>query len=294
MILPQFVSLLCKSSIQAVFYYFFYTMSELEPEQPNLHPNIEPKAESSDGDDNPNSWLAGFVDILTDPTALALRLVRFPARIIAFASLLITFVSVGASYVYSTNGGISEQMYKMQAETVERVMRKQGVADGQIEQELDKIRERLQFSFVRTMGISIIYVMISLFLFGFLFWMLQRLFNSEPPPVLIVIGLANYGASISALGIIATCLMQFASNSLMISLSPTAFMSLENMTNPAMVQFWARLNPFTIWEYVVVGIVVARHVGMSRTQGIGIGATALVIVLSFTGAFAWMSGKLVG
>jgi hypothetical protein len=236
MILPQFVSLWCR---KLFLYYFFCAMSELEPEQPNFSaPNIEPKTEQPDDTDQ-NSWLGGFVDILTDPENLALRLVRFPARIIAFASLLITFVSVGASYVYSTNGGISEQMYKMQAETVERVMRKQGVADGQIEQELDKIRERMQFSFVRTAGISIIYVMISLFLFGFLFWVMQRLFNSEPPPVLVVIGLANYGASISALGIIVTCIIQFASNSLMMSLSPTAFMSLENMTNPAMVQFWA-------------------------------------------------------
>jgi hypothetical protein len=260
-------------------------MSELEPEQSNL--------ESSEDTDQ-NGWLAGFVDILTVPEELALRLVRYPARIIAFASLLITFVSVGATYLYSINGGISEQMYRMQAETVERVMRKQGVADGQIEKELDNIRERLAFSFVRTMGISIIYVMISLFLFGFLFWILQRLFNSEPPPVLVIIGLANYGAAISSIGIIVTCLIQFATNSVMTSLSPTVFMSLENMSNPAMVQFWARVNPFTIWEYLVVGIVVARHVGMSRVQGIGIGATALVIVLSFTGAFAWMSGKLIG
>ncbi len=238
------------------------------------------------------SWLQGFADIIMQPEELATRLVQYPGRIIAFASLLLTFISVGASYLYSVNDGISGQMYKMQAQTVERIMRKQGVAEGQIEQELEKVRERLEFSFVRTLGISIIFVMISMFLFGLLFWILQRLFNSEPPPVLAIIGLTNYGASIASIGILVGCMIQFAGNSMFLSLSPAAFMDLSE--NPAMLQFYGRINPFTIWEYIVVGIVTARHVGMSRTQGIGIGATALVIVLMFTGIFAWASSKLVG
>lgn len=263
---------------------------------------IDPETEPSSTPDNsdnteapelsPNSWLQGFLDIITSPQELALRYVQSPGRIIAFASLLLTLVTVGATYMYSINDGISTQMYTMQAQTVERIMRKQGVAEGQIEKELDNVRERLQFSLVRTLGVSIIFVMISIFLYGFLFWILQRLFNSEPPPALVIIGLVNYTASIAALGIVVNCLIQFASNSMYISLSPAAFMNVSD--NPSMLQFYGRINPFTIWEYLIAGVVTARHVGMSRSQGLGIGVTALVIVLMFTGAFAWASGKLMG
>ena len=268
---------------------FLVFMADLEQSSPESLGNTDAPNEQADGT-NDNSWLAGFLDIITAPEELATRYVRSPGRVIAFASLLLTFVSVGATYLYSLNDGISSQMYSMQAQTVEKIMRKQGVAEGQIEQELEKVRERLEFSLVRTLGVSIIFVMISMFLYGFLFWILQRLFNSEPPPALAIIGLVNYGASIAALGILVNCLIQFATNSMFISLSPTAFIDLSD--NPAMVQFYGRINPFTFWEYIVAGIVTARHVGMSRKQGIGIGVTALVIVLMFTGAFAWASSRL--
>jgi hypothetical protein len=258
---------------------------------PYQDPNGNSVASAENGNAE-NSWISGFIDIITAPEELAMRYVRFPGRIIALASLLLTFVSVGATYLYSINDGISAQMYTMQAQTVERIMRKQGVAEGQIEQELDKIKKQLEFSLVRTLGVSIIFVMISMFLYGLLFWILQRLFNSEPPPTLAIIGLVNYTASIAALGIVVNCLIQFATNSMFNSLSPTAFLDVSG--NAAMVQFWGRVNPFTFWEYIVAGIVTARHVGMSRTQGIGIGVTGLVIVLMFTGVFAWASSSLFG
>jgi hypothetical protein len=64
--------------------------------------------------------------------------------------------------------------------------------------------------------------------------------------------------------------------------------------DPYLLQFLGRLNPFTIWEYIVVGIVVARHIGLSRAQGIGIGGTALGITLIITGGFAWAMSALMG
>jgi hypothetical protein len=86
--------------------------------------------------------------------------------------------------------------------------------------------------------------------------------------------------------------MQFAANSIAASPSPTLF--IDAAESPYLLQFLGRINPFTIWEYIIAGIVIAKHVGMSRTQGIGIGATALAITLMLTGCFAWAMSSFMG
>jgi Yip1 domain len=242
--------------------------------------------------DDGKSWLAGFVDVLTAPETLALRRVTNPGRVIALAALLITFASVGVQYLYSVNDGIRGQMYTMQAKSVEKIARKQGVSDAQIEQQLDAIRERQTFSFVQTLGVSLIFAMLGVFLFGLLFWIMQRLFNSEPPPVAVIIGLVNYTASIAVLGAVLMAFMQFAANSITASPSPAFFVNA--VENPYLMQFLSRINPFSIWEYVVAGILTARHVGMSRTHGIAIGATAFAIVLIITGGFGLFMANMFG
>jgi hypothetical protein len=249
-------------------------------------------AEAANEENFSVSWLQGFLDIITAPEELASRLITHPARIVIFAALLLTFASTGVQYLYSINDGISRQMYEMQARGLEKMAEKQGVSEAQIEEQLEKIREQQAFSLPRTLGVSLIFTLLTVFLFGFLYWILQRLFNSEPPPVMVIVALANYGASIACLGALVTALMQFAGNSIGFAPSPTLFINATE--DPYLLQFLGRLNPFTIWEYIVVGIVVARHVGLSRAQGIGIGGTALGITLIITGGFAWAMSALMG
>ncbi|MCU0425948.1 MAG: YIP1 family protein [Candidatus Kapabacteria bacterium] len=254
--------------------------------------STSPDKASNDEASETTSWLSGFVDIITAPAELALRHVVYPARVIVFAALLSTFAATFVQFLYSKNDAIQDQMYAMQARGFEKMAQKQGVAEGQIEEQLDKLRKEQEFSLPKTLGVSLIFTLLSVFLYGLLFWILQRLFNSEPPPVSVIVALTNYTASISVIGFIITAFMQYAANSIATSPSPTLFINATE--NPYMLQFLGRINPFTIWEYLIAGFVVARHVGMSKTQGYAIGATALVITLMLTGGFAFAMASFLG
>jgi hypothetical protein len=242
--------------------------------------------------DEHKHWFSGFVDVLTAPETLAVRRVESPGKVIALAALLITFAAVGVQYLYSINDGIRGQMFTMQAKSIEKIAKKQGLTDSQIEEQLEQIRERQKFSFVQTLGVSLIFKLLGVFLFGMLFWIMQRLFNSEPPPVVVIIALVNYTASIAVVGSLVMGCMQFAANSISASPSPALFVNAED--SPYLMEFLSRLNPFTVWEYVVAGILTAKHIGMSRTHGIAIGATSFGIVLIITGGFGLFMSKMLG
>lgn len=254
--------------------------------------NEEQLSPTSETEESPLAWLSGFLDIITAPEELAARHVLYPARVIVLAALLLTFASTFVQFLYSRNDSIRQQMFTMQAQGFEKMAHKQGLAEGKIEEQLDAIRKQQEFSLPRTLGVSLIFTLLSVVIYGFLFWVLQRLFNSEPPPISVIIALANYTASITIIGYVITAFMQYAANSIATSPSPALFINAAE--NPYLLQFLGRINPFTIWEYLVAGIVVARHVGMSRGQGLGIGATALAIMLMLTGGFAWAMASFMG
>jgi hypothetical protein len=250
-------------------------MSEQEqtPQPPIESSTNEPATEESR-----YAWLQGFVDIITAPEDLARRLVRSPGRVVAFAVLLYTFVGVGVQYLHSINDGIRGEMYTMQAASIEKIAAKQGLKDSQVDEMLENTKKNLDFSATRNIAIMFPFAFLGVVLIGWLFWLVQRLFNSEPPPAFAIIGLAAYGTSISALGAVLSGLMQFAGNSLVVA--PTlAFLALPIQDNAGVFQFLSTFSLFTVWEYLVVGIVVARHVGMSRNQGLTFGGAVLAIRL---------------
>lgn len=250
-----------------------------------------PKDFSDEAPDT-TSWLSGFVDIITAPAELALRRVVYPARVIVFSALLITFAATLVQFLYSKNNAIRDQMFAMQARGLEKMAQKQGIAEGQIEEQLEQLRKQQEFSLPKTLGVSLVFTLLSAFLYGLLFWVLQRLFNSEPPPVSVIVALANYTASIALIGTLITAFMQYGANSIATSPSPTLF--INAVDSPYLLQFLGRINPFTIWEYLVAGFVVGRHVGMSKTQGFAIGITALIITLMLTGGFAYAMSSFLG
>ncbi|MCS6809518.1 MAG: hypothetical protein RML40_11460 [Bacteroidota bacterium] len=237
-------------------------------------------------------WIIGFIDIIAAPKELALRHVVYPARVIVFAVLLITAASTLVQFMYSRNSAIQEQMYQMQARSFERMAQKQGVSEAQIDEQLDRLRKELEFSLPKTLGISLIFTFLTVFVYGMLFWVLQRLFNSEAPPVSVIIALVNYTASIEVIGSVVIGLMQYFANSIAVSISPALLIDASD--NPYLLQFLARINPFTIWEYLVAGFVVGLHVGMSRVQGLSIGAAALLLSLMFTGGFTYAMSRIMG
>ncbi len=253
---------------------------ELTPESSN--------ADSAELQETPSNtpWLQGFVDIITNPEDLALRVVQSPARTIVCAILLFAFSMVIIQYLQAANDGIRQQNFTLQSQFIEKRMVKAGLTENQIEEQMDKVREGLNFSFVRALGIGIPFGLISVFIFGTMFWILQRLFNSEPPPAFAIIALVSYGTSITALGILLTGLMQYAGNSLY--MSPTlAFLAQPIAEHPLLYQFLVGISIFTLWEYAVVGIVVARHVGMSRNQGLAFATAALTFRCLVLGLIPW-------
>lgn len=238
------------------------------------------------------SWLQGFVDIITSPVELALRHVVYPARVLVFAVLLYTFVGTAVQYLYSINDGIRAELYEIQASATEKVATKQGLSDSETEKMLEDIKKNLDFSPVRAIGFTLPLAFLGMILFGWLYWLMQRLFNPEPPPVIAIIGLASYGTSITALGSLLSGLMQFAANTTLAA--PTlAFLARPLAEHASLYQFLSTFSLFTLWEYLVVGVVVARHVGMSNNQGLAIGATVLIIRL-LLGLIPWAIGKAFG
>ncbi len=260
-----------------------FEQASATPAAATTHESTEPTA----------SWLQGFVDILSAPEDLAGRMVTYPARVIVFSLLLFAFSSVAVQYLYSLNDAIGQQMFSMQSSRLEEMAKKMRWSDNQLEEQLDNIRAALKFSFVKNLGIGIPITLVSTFLFGGMFWILQRLFNAEPPPLVIIVALASYGMSITVVGMIATGLMQFAGNSLVVAPS-AAFLAQPINDHPLLFQFLSGLTLFTVWEYLAVGVVVARHVRMSRTQGLAFGATALIIRSIVFGGVPWIISLVTG
>lgn len=239
------------------------------------------------------SWLRGFVDIITDPEELASRRVLYPVKVISFAILLYALAGVGITYLQLSNDVLREQRTIMVVKPMESRLQRAGVPESKIEEQVEALRDNMQFQFVRTLGISVVSGVIAIFVLGSIFWILQRLFNPEPPPFSVIVSLYSYSTSLTFLGYMITGLLQYAGNSLVMAPN-LSFLAMPMAEHANVFQFLEALTIFTIWEYIVVGWVVGRHIGMSRQKGMMIGATALLIRCCILGGGVYMVTALFG
>lgn len=262
----------------------------LVPEQGNIPQ--EPIAENQEPETH-YSWLRGFIDIITDPAELALRRVMYPVKIISFAILLYALAGVGITYLQLSNEVLREQRTALTEKPMVQRMQKMNVPESKIEEQVEVLRENMKFSFVRTLGISVVIGVLAIFILGSIFWILQRLFNPEPPPFSVIVSLYAYSASLTVLGALLTGLLQYAGNSLVIAPN-LSFLATPMSENPNLFQFLEPITLFTVWEYIVVGWIVARHVGMSGQKGIMFGVTAFLIRCCILGGGLYMVSQIFG
>jgi hypothetical protein len=240
----------------------------------------------------PFAAFQGFVEIITAPEELAMRRVFYPMRTISVAVLLLALTFALMQYLYSANDGISSEMYAVQKASIEKVAAKAKMTSGQLDEALDSIEAQLKFSLARGLGIGIVYGMVAVVVAGALFWMIQRLFNSEPPPMIVIVALTSFGSTLTALAQVVTVLVQFAGNSMRIA--PSLGFLADPRSDGQLFQMLSQVNFLSIAAYAVVGIVVARHVGMSRGQGVSIGVAVFFIRTFFTAGVPFIFAKVAG
>lgn len=255
-------------------------------------PSASHSAEPEDQDSEESSWMAGFVDIITAPQELALRRVEHPMRPFFFATLLSTLAVVIVSFLMSSNDILRQQLYDLQWRPTEKILRAKNVPDSKIEEIAEDMRKGGDFSAVRAIGGGFAKSLISISLMGAFLWIMIRLFQSEPPPTSVIIGLASYGTTISAVGTVLMCLGQFAMNSLYAVPAPAAL--IDAAEHGALYLSASMFNVFSIWEYLVVGMVCGLHARLSAKQGLMYGFILLCINAGLIGGFTWMWGKIMG
>ncbi len=252
----------------------------------------EPIMDSSDQDQEESSWLSGFVDIITSPQELALRRVEHPMRPFFFATLLSTLAVVVVSFLISSNDILRQQIYELQWRPTEKVLRAKNVPESKIEEISEDMKKGGDFSIVRAIGGGFAKSLISIALMGLFLWVMIRLFQSEPPPTSVIIGLTSYGTTISAVGTILMCLGQFFMNTIHAVPSPAAF--IDATEHGALYLSASMFNVFSIWEYLVVGMVCGIHARLTAKQGIIYGFVILLLNAILVGGFTWMWGKIMG
>jgi hypothetical protein len=85
--------------------------------------------------------------------------------------------------------------------------------------------------------------------------------------------------------------MQYAGNSM--TFSPSLAMLAEPVhENLVAFAIYARINLFTIWEYIAIGLAVSSHVRLSKSQGLTFGLIAYGLVTAVVSAFSYVTAMV--
>jgi hypothetical protein len=238
---------------------------------------VEP---NSDNQSSKHQWLRGFIKILYAPVEVGQMSIPSPIRPILFGVLIWVVAALASEAIMSTNPVLVQQQTVM-AENDVRALGRAGrideeTLDRQIEENRPKTKQSIPWSL--SIARSVLYGFISVFGVGILFWVLQRLFNAEPPSVLSIVTIVAYGFSIDGIDAIARAIMMTATGSVFATPS-LAFLVAPYTTALSLVYtLLSKLNIFTMWEYLVLGLAVAAHVKMPRKFGFLFGIAAFIIV----------------
>lgn len=232
-----------------------------------------------------NAWLQGFVRILYAPSSVGRLVLSSPIRPIVFAVLLWVFAATVTQVITTATPSLQKQQMRMQENDMRAIGEYAHIDKEKLDDQIEELRSNTAgtASLTGTIAWAVFYSFVSLFVVGSLFWILQRLFNAEPPPYLSTIAVVAYGLIINGIGSIVIVGMQAITGSIFISPS-LAFLTapIEN-TLTIFHTLLTKVNVFTVWEYLAVGIAVAAHAGLSRKFGIIFGA---VIFLAVFGVFS--------
>lgn len=239
-----------------------------------------------EGSDGQHSWIRGFIDIFSDIGAAAHIYLPKPFKAIAFAVAIFSIAIIASEYVRFENVVLVDQLIEQRTQIIYDLVESGAIAESQVDDLVDKVQAQIETSRNFTPGVALLFAVFHVVYFGIVFWILQRLFNADSPPWSVIAAVASYGMSIAAVGVVVSALMQSAAGSIYVT--PSLTLVIDTTDDFRLYDFLTRLDLFTIWEFLAVGVVVARHVGFTTQRGLLFGAAALCISAAFLAAVSFI------
>ncbi len=221
------------------------------------------------------SVFSGFIDMFTSPWEVGKRNIRSILAVLSLAVLLETIAISGITYFYSANTGIRQENYQMQTQMIDKMAKGPNFPKEKLPEMYEEIEKGLDFNPTKSLGMGVLLSVVVIFVFGILFWISHRIFTAEPINFMQLVGLVSYGAGISAVGNLITGLIQFFSDSLVVAPN-LGFM--VGIGDAGMFALLSRVNIFTVWYYVTVGIAIASAAGLTRKHGYIIGGIVYGVI----------------
>lgn len=203
-----------------------------------------------------------------------------PLRPIMFGILLWLAATLVSETIMYSNPALVRQQVVMSENDARALGRAGHSSDEEIEQQIEQNRpktgESIPWYFSATR--AVFYGFTSVFLIGFIFWFLQRLFNAEPPSVLSIVAIVAFGFSIDSIDALVRAVLMVTTGSVFATPSLAFLVAPANTALGLIHTFLSKLNIFTVWEYLALGLAVASRVQMPRKFGFLFGTMAFLIV----------------
>ena len=123
-----------------------------------------------------------------------------------------------------------------------------------------------------------------------LFWGVHRIFTESPLSFPAVIGVLAFSNSITALGFIATALLQLLTGNIGSSFSLGEFFPFSE--HYFLNSFLTRIDVFLVWQYVAVSTAIASLLGAANNVRVILSILSVLFFSIFVGSMTWWSYQL--
>ncbi len=227
------------------------------------------------------AWLRGFRDIFFAPSNVGNLVIGHPGRALVLAVLLWALVATGSEYLRASHSGLVHQNNVIEENDLRAIGRYARMDEDIINEQIQDLRTKKAnntFQLPGTLAWSVVFGFFSLMVLTTVYWILVRLFNSEPPSYSSLLAVVSYGNAIAAVGLIVVAVCQYVSGSIFVSPSLAFLTAPLDRTHTLVHTLLSKFNIFTLWEYAAVGIAVAIHSRMSKKTGIVFGSVAFLFL----------------
>ncbi|HMU42942.1 MAG TPA: YIP1 family protein [Ignavibacteriaceae bacterium] len=208
-----------------------------------------------------------MIGVFTEPAVTFEKVSNFPARTVDWAlPMFILLVLVALSQILMmSNSEISFQMKEKARQNIEKsfadAVKNGQMTQSQADEQIDKIMDQMEQG---RGAIGMVIQTVSIFVIGFIFFFIISAIyfffskivlkgSGSYSSALVASGLTSY---ISMIQIILAAILALVFGKLMSDISIATFISADKSTITGW--FLAKLDPISIWAYIVVGIGLAK------------------------------------
>jgi hypothetical protein len=224
------------------------------------------------------SWFGGFKQIITQPSDLSALHGANVMKVSMAAILLMGFSYTITAYISWMNPELRQQgIYMMTF-----LLRESG-------QKIPEIGTT--FEFTKTLGFAMMKSgVFPLLLVSLLFNTLHRMLTSEPLKFVAVLAICAFSMSITAVGMIATMLLQLSTKSINSLFSFAGFVSAQE--HYFLFGFLSQIDVFLVWQFIAIGTAIASFTLLPASKKITLIASAILLAVLLFGAMAYFSYSL--